>query len=351
MFQFWFKSFPQIPAHHPDHFRAIFIYYLLLFLVVVSATIGLLNLVVFNAPKLALIDLALAATGLLVYWFFRSTAKVDWVSWLLTLILVFAVATYLTLWSGNNFGVIWVTVVPPVAFFLLGTKAGSVVTTLLFCYVSVIIYQHINAGQQFILGYGALFNVIEVCTAQVLLFRFYERNRASALAKLQENRKKLEKLASTDKLTGLNNRQKFDKELNQAIQFAEDNDQPLSLLLIDIDYFKNLNDRNGHLFGDEVLRHLAVTLSKQMRKHDVLARWGGEEFVALMPGTTQSEAKQLAERLRQRVAEQTFDDESITVSCGVAILPRNGDAEAFIAEADRALYQAKKRGRNCVVTA
>ncbi|WP_404399370.1 GGDEF domain-containing protein [Idiomarina seosinensis] len=351
MFTFWFKTLPDIPTRHPDYYRAILIYYLLLFLITCSALLAILNQLIFSAPRLALIDISLVFAGLGIYWFFRTTAKVTLVSWLVTLILTLAIAVYLTLWSGNNFGVVWATIVPPIAFFLLGRQWGTLVSVVLFSYVGVIVYRHVLNAEAFVLGFGGVLNVVEVLLAQVLLFRFYEKNRASAIKQLQENRQQLEKLANTDKLTGLNNRQKFDQELNQEIQRAAQTGQPLSLLLIDIDHFKQLNDSKGHLFGDAVLCHLAKVLTVQVRKQDTLARWGGEEFVALMPDTSQSEAQQLAERLRQRVADEAFDETRITVSCGVALLSGNGKAESLIATADRALYQAKQRGRNCVVTA
>lgn len=130
--------------------------------------------------------------------------------------------------------------------------------------------------------------------------------------------------------------------------------QPLSLLFLDIDDFKKINDTFGHTTGDQVLRELAAILKAGLRDGDVLARYGGEEFAILLPNTPLSQAAEVAERLRAAVAQQAINTASagllpVTVSVGVAIAcSRFSDPEQLVALADKALYEAKREGKNRV---
>ncbi|MEX2644438.1 MAG: sensor domain-containing diguanylate cyclase [Acetobacterales bacterium] len=164
--------------------------------------------------------------------------------------------------------------------------------------------------------------------------------------------RRLEDMATTDPLTGLHNRQLFDISLNQAVERARRTNAPLSLMLIDLDHFKAVNDRFGHLKGDLVLRHVAGLLRGSVRKADVLARWGGEEFAVLMENCNEANARRAAEVLRRKID----DDRGITSdsglhttgSFGVATLAPGEDVRALMARADKALYRAKDLGRNRV---
>jgi len=157
--------------------------------------------------------------------------------------------------------------------------------------------------------------------------------------------------ATLDPLTRVLNRRAFQeiaaKEFEQAVQ----RDLPLSLLLLDVDHFKAINDRFGHLTGDQVLASVAQTLQQSTRSTDTLARYGGEEFIVLMPATDLQRAHVRAEELRQRLAHLSMakrqqDDIRITVSIGIACTPPATDLRTLIEQADLALYEAKGRGRN-----
>ena len=162
--------------------------------------------------------------------------------------------------------------------------------------------------------------------------------------------------ARTDQLTGLPNRRAFDEALAPALIQAERYEQPLSLILADIDHFKRVNDTLGHAGGDAVLRSVAATLQRLVRTSDLCARFGGEEIAVLLPHTPQRGAEELAERLRAAVAGRPVRaggrDLDVTVSFGVASLHESTTAEeGLFAAADRALYAAKAGGRNCVRSA
>ncbi|AEH44760.1 diguanylate cyclase [Thermodesulfatator indicus DSM 15286] len=180
-----------------------------------------------------------------------------------------------------------------------------------------------------------------------------EKERAERLAKkLKESNIRLREIALKDALTTLYNRHYFQKRLEEEIERSFRYNQPLSIAILDIDFFKNINDKYGHLCGDKVLKTLAEILREETRKSDILARYGGEEFVILLPSTNLQGAKTLAERLRQKIEKYEFSCEkykfSITVSFGVASLDPKKKTTVidFLSAADKALYISKRQGRN-----
>ncbi|NCA72346.1 MAG: PAS domain S-box protein, partial [Sphingobacteriia bacterium] len=173
-------------------------------------------------------------------------------------------------------------------------------------------------------------------------------NRALQAANIE-----LQRLATTDRLTGLWNRHYFEEamcaEMRRLARYSE---QPLSLLLFDIDHFKSINDTHGHLVGDQVLSALTHRVRQHLRATDVLARWGGEEFVVLLPHTRGEDAVRLAENLRQLVAGEPFPEVGrVTLSLGVAEFQPDETSDRWLKRVDDALYAAKTAGRNRVVDA
>lgn len=170
----------------------------------------------------------------------------------------------------------------------------------------------------------------------------------------------LEQESITDPLTGVYNRRYLDRRLEEEINRAKRYDLPLSILLIDIDRFKQVNDTYGHQVGDSLLIHLSKVILSHIRTSDVAARYGGDELLILAQNATLDSATTLAERLRQNVEEDQPElssdpdeeqDFRVTVSIGIAGLgPDITDAESLVKYADEALYRAKQEGRNCVIT-
>lgn len=161
-------------------------------------------------------------------------------------------------------------------------------------------------------------------------------------------------LAVTDALTGLNNRHYLMGQLDAQFERCASSGEPLSLLMLDIDLFKQVNDTHGHLMGDEVLREIAVRLAASVRAMDLPCRYGGEEFVVVMPATRIVDAARVAERIRNAIASEPFDlgdgPVSVSVSVGVSASRGEGDRpESLLRRADEALYEAKATGRNRVV--
>jgi diguanylate cyclase (GGDEF)-like protein len=157
------------------------------------------------------------------------------------------------------------------------------------------------------------------------------------------------RLANTDALTGLYNHRYFYHLLDTEVKRARRYGRALSLIMLDIDHFKQFNDRYGHLAGDEALRCLALILRKNSRRVDTVARYGGEEFAIILPETDLAQAAVQAERLRAAAAEQQWPEGHLTISAGAAVLaPHMARMEDLVRDADRALYQAKAAGRNQV---
>ncbi|HUY88094.1 MAG TPA: GGDEF domain-containing protein [Pirellulales bacterium] len=176
---------------------------------------------------------------------------------------------------------------------------------------------------------------------------------AEARDELERQRQQVDSLvaeARTDALTGLPNRRSFDEELGRRFDQWRRNEVPVSLLLIDIDHFKSINDRFGHPTGDAALRWTARIVRAALREMDVPARYGGEEFAAILPGTRLAGASNVAERLRATIAARTFEENgarlAVTVSIGASTAMANDTPEELVARADEALYQAKRHGRN-----
>jgi diguanylate cyclase (GGDEF)-like protein len=177
-----------------------------------------------------------------------------------------------------------------------------------------------------------------------------------AYCKIQYNRalRETRELTLVDQLTGVYNRRYFDFYMEKTITLSNKTGIPLHIILLDIDYFKAVNDTYGHSAGDNILKQVAGIIQDNIRASDGLVRIGGEEFVVLVPETTTKECLQIAERIRTAVSNAHFTHRGkhipITISAGVAKYARSSAAH-FIHQADQALYQAKAQGRNQVVVA
>jgi len=181
-----------------------------------------------------------------------------------------------------------------------------------------------------------------------------ERTVEERTIELRRHNKQLERIAIEDPLTGIYNRRYFFELAEKEVERAKRYKNPLSVVILDADNFKRMNDNFGHLIGDQILVNLAKLCLNNIRSLDILARYGGEEFVILMPEATKKDAQNIAERLRKLVAETSMVtgalDVMITISLGVASWNCNQELnfDSLLVRADQALYQSKETGRNRV---
>jgi diguanylate cyclase (GGDEF)-like protein len=190
---------------------------------------------------------------------------------------------------------------------------------------------------------------IAIPVLALALVSFYFR-RASTAAE-----RRMESMALTDPLTGLLNRRSMEQRLREAAHGFQRTGRPFSVVMADVDHFKRINDVHGHEAGDRVLRAVAALLGGRLRGHDALARWGGEEFLLLLPETDLGAARDVADRLRAAaeadLRESAGFGQSVTLTFGVAVFDRPMRVDACLKQADEALYAGKAGGRNRVVSA
>ena len=200
--------------------------------------------------------------------------------------------------------------------------------------------------------YGEVLGVINLTNKQdpagftedeILLLKAVADQAAIAVNKAQ-----LWDLAFTDSLTGLYDRRYFKVKLHEELRRAKRYQRPLSIIMADLDRFKDVNDTYGHAEGDRVLKAIGSAMAKQIRDIDVIARYGGDEYIMFVPEKDTQDARRLAERLKERIARESAPDQAvITASFGIAAYPEDGTKiEDLIYKADRAMYSAKQRGRN-----
>ncbi|WP_244628411.1 GGDEF domain-containing protein [Tardiphaga robiniae] len=223
----------------------------------------------------------------------------------------------------------------------------------------------IFAGGFFLLSYGVVqaFRTTRsfstIYSQEELMARLAEAmaGTQSALQEVQRSNQMLERLAATDPLTGAGNRRQFIERIGTEIARAKRSGAPLSLLSLDLDHFKEVNDSRGHIVGDEVLCEFVRKCLEAIRPYDSVARVGGEEFMVLLPGATLDAACAVGDRLRLAIERNAFEVGSrpsidVTISIGVSEFGRDGDTlDAFLRVADQRLYRAKDQGRNCVIAA
>lgn len=204
-----------------------------------------------------------------------------------------------------------------------------------------ILWEMVDASHQFAK------NLLVVLSERV---RSHNRVIAESYGELR----KFERHATTDALTGLGNRHSMEESFPREIQRCEKDDEPLSLLMIDVDNFKEFNDRFGHVAGDRALTAVSRILRKQFRPRDVLIRYGGDEFAVLLPQVDEQTALAIADRVRQAVCGDTTDLSDsmlkvpVRISMGVAQRREQASLERLLRDADDALYRAKRAGRNAV---
>lgn len=203
-----------------------------------------------------------------------------------------------------------------------------------------------------VLGYVAAHSTIDKLLPKEIEYILQLTKQASVTIERANVYAEVLKHATLDALTGLNNRRQFEIRLKQEYASATRQKHPLCAIMTDIDFFKKVNDTYGHAMGDKVLKSVANVIKQQLREYDIPSRYGGEEFCILLPQTKLEEAHIVAQRLRLAVEKNIIDENqkiSVTISIGLSQLKEGDTAEDLYRHADKALYEAKERGRNRVI--
>ncbi len=216
---------------------------------------------------------------------------------------------------------------------------------------AIVVYLANGTHPQFVFGVmGLLYVAMLVMAAHHLSRRLQGTYELSA--RLEQANRELARQATHDPLTDLPNRARFESAVDTELERVARYGARCALVMIDIDHFKSINDTYGHATGDQILERVGATLNTEMRRADCAARWGGEEFIALLPETGLDSARHVAERIRCRVIRIGVDDRNrISVSLGVAVCEGSEARATLFQRLDRALYRAKQRGRNRVEVA
>ena len=256
---------------------------------------------------------------------------------LILLLVPIVAGTAISLKTQGFFGALWAYPTVVLFTFSLSRRMANVGSILLLLIVSALVYHYIDLA--FTIRFFATLT-LTIIFANIVLSIIVDLHR------------RLLDQAIVDPLTGVFNRRYMDRSLSDAIERLRRNSTPTSLLLMDVDGFKSINDQFGHAKGDSVLKEIVSLIAKRSRKLDLLFRIGGEEFMLLLPDTKEAAAAVVAEQLRASIAEsRLLDDRQLTVSIGVSELQPGESPDSWMKHADDALYAAKKAGRNRVVCA
>ena len=317
-----------------------------LIVIIVAGSIFVVNNWIGGFKVYAMVELAMVCLCVGILVIHKTTLNLT----LWCLVFLFALYSVILIGiygSSFNSGLFtWLFIIPVLSYLLLGIKLGTL-------YTSVYVVSGIG-----ILVYALIFDIAEIypitianivlCLAAIWALSFsYEYKRAEAVERLQ-------KMASLDPLTGLNNRLLLDSIFGMLCESLPEQHQSVSVLLLDLDHFKRVNDQYGHDVGDKVLVEVSRVLNQARRQNDWAFRLGGEEFCMLVPNTSLQQAGHIAERLRKMIDQVTVIDGcdiNLSISIGVSRWPEDGDHFSHIYKtADARLYQAKMTGRNKVVT-
>lgn len=320
---------------------------LLVFTFVAGILFFLLNMQRGNHP-LAFAEIGMALYAAVIFRAVRNTRHLE--RWVLAYLLPFFITMMFALTTPRATSTVfaWVLLIPILAHLLTGRRQGLLISGIFMTIAAVIFYLK-HRGDPTLMQAIPIANIGIMSLCILAFSHIYEITR-------EQSEQRLLKLAQTDPLTGLANRARladaFELERRRSLRQGT----PLSALILDLDHFKRVNDDHGHDTGDRALRHVAGLLQTSLRRTDLAARLGGEEFVLLLSDTSLEQARVVADKIRQNI-EQTLlvigdTTLSLTVSGGVAEYGIDGDSlKALVRRADARLYHAKATGRNRIVGA
>ncbi|MDY0121564.1 MAG: GGDEF domain-containing protein [Sulfurimonas sp.] len=307
------------------------------------ASFATINLLLTQDYLVSLLDLALFIIFLLLYIDLNKKKNLQRASIIGTFIIAVFMLLFVYLNHNAGFGLIWTIFVPVFGVALFGSKQGMFISFVYYLLLFSLLFYGLHHWKE--PTWDLLSFLRFVFASLVLLWVLYVTE--SSFEKVSAI---LEKMTYTDALTELYNRRKIDEIMEEKCYEYERYGTPLSIAILDIDDFKEINDTHGHDIGDKVLSELSSLLKANSRKSDIIARWGGEEFMFIMQNTQKKNAIESMEKLREVIAKHSFETIGhITCSIGVCELtPDISSANKLFSCADQALYRSKNNGKNSV---
>ncbi|MBM9603762.1 GGDEF domain-containing protein [Desulfopila inferna] len=302
--------------------------------------------------QLAVVVFSAAGFSAANYVFLHMTGRYRLSSTIVVTMMTFLGLYLLSTGGSSNTGPLWMFVMPGMIFYILGLIPGCIYLAALLGMVvfMLMVPDNILLKTEYSPAFTLRFIAAMFSTSFVALA--YEYAREDGRKELLNLSRKLDRLSRKDELTGLSNRRDMFEQLRSELRRLERSGKVFSVLIADIDHFKGINDTYGHECGDNFLRKISDVFVENTQKRDVVARWGGEEFLIFLPETTGEQAKKIAERLRAATEKISIicqeNQVSITVSIGVAEYIQGQKLNELINTADKFLYQAKRHGRNKV---
>ncbi len=312
----------------------------------------------FERYTLVMMDIFVTLLALYSLYLLFVKKKIDLAALISTTMLFAFLIFFTSVTKNNGFGLVWTLCFPLFVIPILGSQKGIIMTFLFYLILVPMVYLGIGEWDNGFWNRTAFLRFFVASLTVVYTAYFFESSSVAAYQTILDIRikeksylNKLENLSVTDQLTGLHNRRYFDEHFKLERKKVSRYNKMLCLIMIDIDHFKLVNDKYGHQIGDEVLKEFSKLLRRNLRNTDVLSRWGGEEFIVLLPETSLSNGLLIAEKIRGVVAGHIFNKVGkITASFGISeVTSRMNSNREAIHLADQALYQAKHQGRNRVV--
>ncbi|EPC00403.1 hypothetical protein L861_14105 [Litchfieldella anticariensis FP35 = DSM 16096] len=337
---------PPANVSGPDHRRSGLSNFFLMIIALISLSYAMINIFYFKAIPLAVVELTVFVIVVLALVDMRVNQNVERAAWLSVISCGGLAVFFYWYVRADVSSAVWMVFFAIINFFLLGTRKGLPVYLIYCGVVFSIVLVHRDVWPALQTGV-AMTNILGALIGFGAVAYYQERSREKA-------HEQIEALANKDSLTGISNRRHFLHRFRVARQTLINEGKRYALVVIDIDHFKPINDTHGHAVGDQVIVAVIQRITAAVRQDDIVARLGGEEFCVLLIDCDGLDAQRRTESLRRAVAEQPVKVGTIRVDVTISIGVTDGDPKAvgfneMFAEADKFLYMAKARGRNCVV--
>lgn len=333
-----------------DYKTAYFILVSLIITILVVSFFTFFNLFIVPLYYVAILDLASAIACLFALYILLQKKNIELASTILISNIFILTLLFIIDQKHHDYAVFYSAIFPILAIYLKGAKTGLLYSVVYYTGILIVFYRGIDALEAVPFTMVSFINIAFVLLILIFLIVYYENSRSKALELLSISNKKLEVLSTIDELTNLYNRRYMDKKMLETIEYSERYGVKFSLVILDIDDFKKINDNFGHDIGDQVLKEVASILLSNIRKTDFVGRWGGEEFIIIYSNTTAENALKMSEKIRIALKENIFSvNEEVTVSIGISEYDHGWEHRSLFKKADDALYKAKNSGKNCSV--